>query len=78
VIWSEALARDERITAGIAAARERGVRFGRPSGPGKRLKVSGEQDEAIRRLKAEGKKMTAIARATNLSRPTVYSILARG
>jgi DNA invertase Pin-like site-specific DNA recombinase len=63
---------------GPAAARERGVKSGRPSGPGKRLKVTAEQEEIIRRLKAEGKKITAIARATDLSRPTVYSALVRG
>jgi DNA invertase Pin-like site-specific DNA recombinase len=77
VARSETLAHDERIAAGIAAARERGVRFGRPSGPGKRLKVAPQQKETIRRLKAEGKKITAIARTTNLSRPTVSSVLAR-
>ena len=59
--------------AGLAAARERGMKFRRPSRPGKRLKVTAEQEEIIRRLKVEGrKKITAIARAMNLSRPTVY------
>jgi DNA invertase Pin-like site-specific DNA recombinase len=71
--------RSERQLAGIAAAKERGVKFGRPKGEGgargKRLKVTPEQDAAVRRLKAEGAKVAAIARATGLSRPTVYSIL---
>ena len=33
----------------------RGVRFGRPEGTGKRIKVTPEQEETIPRLKAEGK-----------------------
>ena len=69
--------RAERITADQVAAREREARFGRPEGPGKRLKVTREQEEMIRRLKAEGKKIAAIARAVGLSRPTIYSILER-
>jgi DNA invertase Pin-like site-specific DNA recombinase len=64
-----------RITADQVAARERGARFGRPEGPGKRLKVTREQEETIRRLKAEGQKIAAIARAVSLSRPTIYSVL---
>jgi DNA invertase Pin-like site-specific DNA recombinase len=71
--------RSERQLAGIAAAKQRGVKFGRPKGeggrPGKRLKVTPEQETAVRRLKAEGTKVAAIARATGLSRPTVYSVL---
>ena len=69
--------RAERIAVGQVAARERGARFGRPEGPGKRLKVTREQEETIRRLKAEGKKIAAIARAVSLSRPTIYSVLDR-
>lgn len=72
--------RRDRQRAGIEAAKARGVKFGRPRGeggvPGKRLKVTAEQEAACRRLKAEGVKIAAIARATGLSRPTVYSILA--
>ncbi len=69
--------RAERILAGQAVARERGVRFGRPAGPGRRIKVTPEQTETIRRLKAEGTKVAVIARAVGLSRPTVYSVLSR-
>ncbi|MBV8557388.1 MAG: recombinase family protein [Planctomycetaceae bacterium] len=69
--------RAERIAADQVAARERGARVGRPEGPGKRLKVTREQEETIRRLKAEGKKIAAIARAVSLSRPTIYSVLDR-
>ena len=68
--------RAERIVAGQAAARARGVRFGRPVGTGRRIKVTAEQEMMVRRLKAEGSKVAAIARATGLSRPTVYSVLA--
>jgi DNA invertase Pin-like site-specific DNA recombinase len=73
----ETVVRAGRIVAGQAAARERGIKFGRPSGPGKRLKVTPEQEETIRRLKAEGKKIAAIAQAVGLSRPTIYSVLER-
>jgi DNA invertase Pin-like site-specific DNA recombinase len=53
------------------------MRFGRPEGTGKPIKVTPEQEETVRRLKAEGKKIAAIARAVGLSRPTIYSILNR-
>ena len=48
---SETEVRAERIVAGQAVARERGVKFGRPKGTGKRIKVTPEQEEAIHRLK---------------------------
>jgi DNA invertase Pin-like site-specific DNA recombinase len=67
--------RSERVVAGQAVARERGVKFDRPKGTGKRIKVTPEQEETIHRLKAEGKKIAAIARATGLSRPTIYSVI---
>ena len=66
--------RAERIVAGQAAARLRGVRWG-GSRKGRRLKVTAEQVAAIRRLRAEGEDVAAIARATGLSRPTVYRVL---
>jgi len=34
--------------------------------------------ETIRRLKAEGKKVAAIARVVGLSRPTIYSVIGGG
>jgi DNA invertase Pin-like site-specific DNA recombinase len=68
--------RSERQMAGIAAAKDRGVRFGRPEGIRTRIKVTLEQDAAVRRLASEGQGKAAIARATGLSRPTIYSILA--
>jgi DNA invertase Pin-like site-specific DNA recombinase len=77
--------RAERQTAGIAAAKAAGVKFGRPKGQGghagakgRRVKVTPEQEVMVRRLKSEGAAVAAIARATGLSRPTVYSVLAAG
>jgi DNA invertase Pin-like site-specific DNA recombinase len=67
--------RSERILAGQAVARARGKRWG-GSRKGRRVKVTLEQVQAIRRLKGEGQQITAIARATGLARPTVYSVLA--
>ena len=67
--------RAERILAGQAAARSRGVRWG-GSARGRRLKVTSEQVESIERSWQEGQKIARIARATGLSRPTVYRVLA--
>jgi DNA invertase Pin-like site-specific DNA recombinase len=69
--------RAERIVAGQAVARAKGVRFGRPAGTGRPIKVTPEQEATIRRLKAEGKKLAGIARAVGLSRPTIYAVLNR-
>ena len=46
-------------------------------GPGKRhhFTFTPEQIKTIKRLHREGEKVAAIARATGLSRPTVYSVL---
>ena len=67
--------RAERVLAGQAAARARGKHLGRRPGIRTRIKVTPEQEAQVRRLKAEGQGVTAIARATGLSRPTIYSIL---
>jgi DNA invertase Pin-like site-specific DNA recombinase len=70
--------RRERQTAGIVSAQERGVKFGRPltgKGNGKRHTVTPEQEQTVKRLHQDGHPKTAIAKATGLSRPTVYSIL---
>jgi DNA invertase Pin-like site-specific DNA recombinase len=66
--------RSERIRAGQAVALANGKRWG-GSPKGRRLKVTTEQVQAIHRLKDEGGKVAAIARATGLSRPTIYSVL---
>jgi DNA invertase Pin-like site-specific DNA recombinase len=67
--------RGERVEAGLAAARARGVKLGRPAGTGKDLKVSDEHRALIPRLRGEGQGATAIARVTGLSRQTVYRVL---
>jgi DNA invertase Pin-like site-specific DNA recombinase len=68
--------RAERVLAGIEAARERGVRLGRPAGVHTAVKVTPEQAAQVRRLSGEGIGVTQVARAVGLSRPTVYRILA--
>jgi DNA invertase Pin-like site-specific DNA recombinase len=67
--------RAERVLAGLAVARERGVRLGRPEGVHTRIKVTDEQAAQARRLKGEGHGVSAISRATGLSRPTVYGLI---
>jgi DNA invertase Pin-like site-specific DNA recombinase len=67
--------RSERIIAGQRAARAAGKTWG-GSKNGRRIKVTDEQIATIRRLADEGQSKTAMARATGLSRPTVYSVLA--
>jgi DNA invertase Pin-like site-specific DNA recombinase len=66
--------RSERILAGQAVARANGKHWG-GSEKGRRVTVTDEQIESVRRLKDEGKKITAIARATGLSRPTIYRMI---
>src|SRR3954453_16206084 len=70
----ETEARSERVVAGQAAAREAGKRWG-GSPKGRRLKVTAEQESAIRRMTEEGEGVTAVARATGLSRPTIDRVL---
>ena len=65
---------NRRQPAGGALLPAHGKRWG-GSRKGRRLKVTAEQVQAIRRLKDEGQKIAAIARATGLSRPTIYSVL---
>jgi len=66
--------RAERVFAGQNAAREAGKHWG-GSKPGRRIRVTDEQQAIVRRLHQEGKKIAMIARAVGLSRPTVYSLL---
>jgi DNA invertase Pin-like site-specific DNA recombinase len=66
--------RSERIRAGQAVARANGKTWG-GSKKGRRLSVTEEQVKAIRRMKREGEKIAVIARATGVSRPTVYRVL---
>jgi DNA invertase Pin-like site-specific DNA recombinase len=69
--------RAERIQAGLEVAKANGVILGRKPGDGlgKRVKVKAEQETIVRRLRTEGQGVSAIARTTGLSRPTIYSIL---
>jgi DNA invertase Pin-like site-specific DNA recombinase len=66
--------RSERIRAGQAVAHANGKRWG-GSQKGRRITVTPEQIENVRRLKNEGQKIAAIGRATGLSRPTIYRVL---
>lgn len=67
--------RAERVLAGLEVARAKGIRLGRAPGIHTRIKVTDEQIAQVPRLKAAGEGVTAIARATGLSRQTVYSLL---
>ena len=66
--------RAERVRAGQHAARKNGVTWG---GSKKvwRWKVTDDQATAVIDMKEAGKKIAQIARATGLSRPTVYRLL---
>jgi DNA invertase Pin-like site-specific DNA recombinase len=74
--------RAERIHAGLAIAKANGVKLGRPKqvgdGKGKRIKVTSEQQSTVKQLSSERKGVSFIARATGLSRPTIYSIISQG
>jgi DNA invertase Pin-like site-specific DNA recombinase len=67
--------RAERIMAGQAAARAAGKKWG-GSPKGRRVKVTDQQARIIQQMRQEKVSITAIAKATGLSRPTVYSVLA--
>jgi len=66
--------RGERIRAGQAAAKAAGKSWGGRK-KGHRVKVTDEQQTIIRRMAAEGQTKVAMARATGLSRMTVYDVL---
>ncbi|PQO26779.1 resolvase [Blastopirellula marina] len=66
--------RSERVRAGMAAAKADGKRIG-GSQKGVRKTVTPTKEKAIRKLKADGESVAAIARAVGVSRPTVYSVL---
>ncbi len=67
--------RGERVRAGQIVARANGKRWG-GSKPGVRKQVSDEKLRTIQLLKSQGETITAIARAVELSRPTIYAVLA--
>lgn len=66
--------RAERVLAGQEAARVAGKTWG-GSKKGRLLKVTSEQIAAVARMKAAEESVTAMARATGLSRPTIYNII---
>ena len=66
--------RSERQRAGIEAAREAGKTWGGRR-KGTRVRLTEAKLEAIRTMRDAGKSIVDIARATELSRPTVYAAL---
>lgn len=66
--------RGERVLAGQPKARKAGKRWG-GSEAGRLLTVTREQVDAIVRMNSEGVPKAKIARATGLSRPTIYRVL---
>ena len=66
--------RAERVLAGQAVARANGKTWGGWQ-KGKRRKVSHDQVRIIRQMKSAGERVAAIARATGLSRPSIYAVL---
>jgi len=69
--------RGERVRAGQAVARADGKRWG-GSQRGRRVKVTELQIRMIRRMKHDGETIAGMARATGLSRPTIYAVLRDG
>lgn len=64
----------ERVRSGIAAARARGVKFGRQ--PGQRVKADSSQARVLQ-LRTEGKSYREIAKELKLSKNTVMGIVQR-
>ena len=69
--------RSERVRAGQEVARAAGEHMGRPAGIRTPVKVTREQDTLVRQMKTEGEPIASIARATGLSRVTIYRVLDR-
>ena len=68
--------RRERVLAGQSVAKAAGKKWG-GSKAGRQLTVTDEQVKTIKRLHQERTPIAAIARATGLTRPTVYAYLDR-
>ena len=66
----------ERQMAGMAAARERGVKWGGRK-VGTRITLTAEKEEAARGMAAEGKPIAEIARVLDVTRQTVYRALGK-
>jgi DNA invertase Pin-like site-specific DNA recombinase len=69
--------RAERVLAGQAAARDRGVTWGGRT-EGTRTKAVAEKADAICKLAKAGESVAAISRAVGVSRPTVYAVVRGG
>jgi DNA invertase Pin-like site-specific DNA recombinase len=63
--------------AGIAAAKAKGVQFGRPVGT-RRSRIPPDKRRAVLEHKKAGWRIARISRAVGLSRQTVYVVLRRG
>ena len=72
----ESEVRGERVRAGQAVARAAGKRWGGRK-PGTRIKVTKEKERIIRQMRAEGRPIAEIARTVEVSRQTIYTVLAR-
>lgn len=66
--------RGERVRAGQAVALAQGKKWG-GSKAGVRKQVTEIQVRAIQRMKADGERITDIARTVSVSRPTIYAVL---
>jgi DNA invertase Pin-like site-specific DNA recombinase len=66
----------ERVRAGQAVAKAAGKRWGGRK-PGTRVRVTEAKEKVIRLLRAEGRPVAEIARTVEVSRQTVYAVLAR-
>jgi DNA invertase Pin-like site-specific DNA recombinase len=69
----------EALSAPVVAGQERARAAGKRWGgwpKGRRRKVTPEQVEAVQRMLGEGVGVSAMARATGLTRKTVYRVLA--
>lgn len=66
--------RSERVIAGQQAARAAGKSIGGRK-VGTRVRLTREKEKTIKRMHREGLPIAAIARAVELSRPTVYAAL---
>ncbi len=69
--------RSERVRAGIAAAKARGKCWG-GSAKGRRLSITQEKERAICAMLDRGEKVSVVARACGVSRPSVYKIIRNG
>lgn len=68
--------RAERILAGQQAARAAGKTWGGRK-PGTRVRLTKEKERTIRAMHRDGESVAAIARTVELSRPTIYAVLAQ-